>query len=186
MSKKADYFQSLYEVVRVINSSLDPTIVLEKITEQVATAMSCKGCTIRLLDKNKQTLLASGSYGLSKGYLRKGPVEVSKSALDREILAGNFVYMKNVANDTRFQYPEQAKAEGICSILSAPLMVDGKAIGVLRIYSASEREFGDDERDFLFAMANISAIAIENARLHQALKSDYELLTKYNYQVFED
>lgn len=186
MSKKADYFQSLYEVVRVINSSLDPAIVLEKITEQVATAMNCKGCTIRLLDKNRQTLLASGSYGLSKGYLRKGPVEVAKSALDREILAGNFVYMKNVASDTRFQYPEQAKAEGICSILSAPLMVDGKAIGVLRIYSASEREFSDDERDFLFAMANISAIAIENARLHQALKSDYELLTKYNYQVFED
>ena len=35
-------------------------------------------------------------------------------------------------------------------------------------------------------VANISAVAIANARMHEALRKNYELLTSYNYQVFED
>jgi hypothetical protein len=39
---------------------------------------------------------------------------------------------------------------------------------------------------FMLGVANISAIAIENARMHEATRLNYELLTSYNYQVFED
>lgn len=35
-------------------------------------------------------------------------------------------------------------------------------------------------------VANIAAIAIENARMHEATRLNYELLTTYNYQVYED
>lgn len=38
-----DYFRALLEVATVINSSLEPTVVLHKITEQTAKAMNCKG-----------------------------------------------------------------------------------------------------------------------------------------------
>ena len=67
-----------------------------------------------------------------------------------------------------------------------PLMVNGKAIGILRVYSSEERDFTPDECDFMLGVANISAIAIENARMHEATRLNYELLTSYNYQVFED
>jgi GAF domain-containing protein len=40
--------------------------------------------------------------------------------------------------------------------------------------------------DFLHAVADISAMAIENARLHQALKTDYEMLASYEHRIFED
>ena len=66
------------------------------------------------------------------------------------------------------------------------LMVNGKAIGILRVYSSEERDFTPDECDFMLGVANISAIAIENARMHEATRLNYELLTSYNYQVFED
>ena len=65
-------------------------------------------------------------------------------------------------------------------------MVERKPVGVLRIYTNEKRTFAEEERDFLMAVSHISAIAIENARLHEALRSDYELLTQYNYQIFED
>ena len=48
------------------------------------------------------------------------------------------------------------------------------------------RDFTPDECDFMLGVANISAIAIENARMHEATRLNYELLTSYNYQVFED
>ena len=171
----------------VINSSLNPQVVFQKVVEQVALALSCKACTLRLIDRSGKNLLASASYGLSKGYLRKGQVELLKSRIDSDVLtSGKPLYMANVTCDSRFQYPDAAKAEGIVSILVAPLMVDRKPVGVLRIYTESERQFSQDEQDFLMAVSHIAAIAIDNARLHESLRSDFELLTQYNYQVFED
>jgi len=186
-SKDISYFQALYDVVTVINSSLNPQVVLQQVVEQVAKATNTKACTLRLLDRTGKYLLASASTGLSKGYLRKGQVELLKSRLDADVLGkGTPVYIKDVTNDERFQYPEAAKTEGIASILVAPLLVDKKPIGVLRVYTEKVREFSAEEQDFLVAVSNIAAIAIENARLHEALRSDYELLTQFNYQIFED
>lgn len=183
--KECTYYRTLYEVAKGINSSLDPVVVLGAIVEQVAKALSAKACSIRLLDRKGAMLLASTSFGLSKGYLRKGPVEVARSGLDQAVLAGNIVQIKDAGHDPRFQYPEAAKEEGIASLVVLPLMVEGRAIGVLRVYSDREREFDQTEVDFATAIANLSAIAIENARLHQALKTDYELLTAYDYTFHE-
>ena len=47
----------------------------------------------------------------------------------------------------------------------------------LRVYSSEERDFTPDECDFMLGVANISAIAIENARMHEATRLNYELLT---------
>ena len=167
-----DYFRALLEVATVINSSLEPTVVLHKITEQTAKAMNCKASTLRLLDRTGKLLLASAAWGLSSGYMRKGPVEVAKSGLDGEVLKGKLIHLRDACSDGRFQYPESAKAEGLVSVLSA--------------YSSEERDFTPDECDFMLGVANISAIAIENARMHEATRLNYELLTSYNYQVFED
>jgi len=183
--KECAYYRTLYEVAKCINSSLEPATVLRSIVEEVAKALGAKACSIRLLDRRGQTLLASTSYGLSKGYLRKGTVEVAKSRIDQETLAGNIVQIKDAGNDPRFQYPEAAKEEGIVSVMALPLTVDGRSIGVMRLYCDSVREFDRSESDFATAIANLSAIAIENARLHAALKTDYELLTAYEYTFHE-
>lgn len=183
--RECTYYKTLYEVAMGINSSLDPMVVLGAIVEQVAKALSAKACSIRLLDRQGKMLLSSTSYGLSKGYLRKGQVEVAKSGLDQEVLTGKVVQIKDAGGDPRFQYPEAAKEEGIASLVVLPLTVEGRAIGVLRVYSDKERVFDAEEVDFATAIANLSAVAIENARLHQALKTDYELLTAYDYTFHE-
>jgi len=61
-----------------------------------------------------------------------------------------------------------------------------RPIGVLRVYTGERRAFDAEEIGFLQAIANISAIAIENARMHQTLKRQMELINAYDYQVFED
>ena len=183
----ACYFKPLYDVATVINSSLNPQVVLQKVAEATAKALKAKACTLRLLDRSGTKLLASASFGLSKGYLRKGAIELLKSGIDAEVLsAGRTEYIEDAGADARFQYPEAAKTEGLVSILVAPLMVERKPVGVLRIYTGEKRVFTGEDRDFLMAVSHLAAIAIENARLHEALRSDYELLTQYNYQIFED
>lgn len=180
------YFRSLAAAAKVVNSSLEPVKVLKNVTQQTTMALGAKGCTLRLLDRSKAHLLPSAAYGLSETYFRKGSVDVAKSEVDRQALSGMTIHIPNAQNDPRFQYPEAAKAEGIVSVLVVPLMVEGKPVGVMRIYSATERAFEQLELEFVQAVADLSAVAIENARLHQALKTDYEMLVSFEDRIFND
>lgn len=182
-TKPKDYFAALYEVARVINASLSPGDVLEQIVAQVAQTMKVKACSLRLLDARRRKLVMGAQTGLSQGYIRKGPVLVKESGLDRKALKGEPIYLANAQTDPDWQYPEKAKGEGIHSVLVVPLMAEKKAIGVLRAYTAKEREFDENEMRFMQAVANLSAISLENARLHQALRRDYDLLVAHKYRL---
>jgi len=178
-----EYYDALYELARVINASLEPEEVLKQIVSRVSQAMKTKASALRLLDQTGKRLLLGASQGLSKGYIRKGPILVQESGLDRQALAGQAVYLKDAQSDQAFQYRERAKEEGIRSVLVVPLMVENRAIGVLRVYTAEIREFDPDDVKFLEAVANLSAIALENARLHQALKRDFDLMLAHKYRL---
>lgn len=180
-------YKTIYEIAKVTNSSLEPAKVLDRIVEQTTVAMGAKGCFIRLLDKDGATLLPDAYYGLSKRYAQKGPVEVAKSPLDQEVLKGKLVYVADACNDDRFQYPKEAADEGLSSVVVAPLSARGdRVIGVIRVYASETREFTEEELDFLSCIADLSGIALENARMFHALKRTSELAHEYNYQVFED
>jgi signal transduction protein with GAF and PtsI domain len=182
-----DFYRALYEVVRAVNSSLDPQVVLQRITEHVSRSMQVKACSLRLLSEDGKYLLAGASHGLSEGYLRKGRVDLSGSQIDQEVLQGENVSLCDVCEDSRFQYPEAARKEGITSVLAVPLRVPaGRIIGVLRVYSAERREFDSEERDFLNAVADLCALAIDNATAHNRLKTVQELQSAYEYRLFED
>jgi len=181
--KEKDFFRALYEVAKVINASLDPSQVLEKIVESVVRAMNVKACSLRLLGSRKKQLIMSAAFGLSEGYLRKGPVLVKESGLDQKALKGGPIYITDAQTDPDFQYGAAAKTEGIKSVFVVPLMIEKKTIGVLRVYTARIRKFQDKEIQFLEAVANLSAISLENARLHQALKTNYDLLVAHKYRL---
>lgn len=178
-----DYFIPLYDVAKVINASLEPARVLSEIVQCTAAAMEIKACSLRLLDKKKEKLIWAAATGLSTDYIRKGAVVVSESGLDRRALGGETVYIEDASVSSEFQYGEKAESEGIKSVLVTPLMVENKSIGVLRVYSDEVRKFHENEIKFLKAVANLSAIALENARLHQAVQIDYDLLTAHKYRL---
>lgn len=105
--KEKDYFLALYEVAKVISASLDVTKVLEEIVKSVALAVDAKASSIRLLDSRKKALIMGASYGLSKGYLRKGPVLIKESGLDQKAMTGQLIWIKT-PRQTRASSTEQA------------------------------------------------------------------------------
>ena len=168
------YFESLYQIVLRISSSLDLESVLNFVTEEAAKAVGVRAASVRLLDSSGERLEMRAVFGLSEEYLNKGPVEVSRSPVDREILSGNPTQLADVRGDPAFQYPGEAAREGIISIASVPLQVHGRPIGVLRVYSAVPRNFTEPEMHFLVAVGDLAALSIENARLYDQLRQQYE------------
>lgn len=186
MNDNRDFFEALCNALEKIVGSLDHDEVMRNIVESTVQAVGMKACSLRLLDRRRRKLILGCSTGLSEGYIRKGPVLVEESALDREALDGKMVYLENAQTDPRFQYPEKAKQEGIFSVLVAPLTAEGVPIGVIRIYAGEIRRFDDGEMKFLEAMARLSGLALENARMHQTLRGDFDLLVADRYRIDEN
>jgi GAF domain-containing protein len=173
MDKIAEgYYQELYEVAAVLNSARESQAVLHAIVACVAKALGAKGCSLMLLTPDGKALLHTAAHGLSDWYVRKGPVSADKSI--SESLEGKPVAVLNATKDERIQYREQAKKEGIASILSVPMMLREEIIGVIRIYTGTPRQFTTEDTYFVGAVAHLGAIALENARLHEAVRKDYE------------
>ena len=168
------YYHRLYEVAAAVNSARTTEDVLNGIVQNVAEASDAKGCALMLLTPDKSLLLHTAAYGLSDRYVRKGPVSADKSIA--QALEGRPVAVLNAVEDDRIQYQKQAKDEGIASILSVPVLLRGEAIGVMRVYTAKPRHFTDADMYFVGAVANLGAIALENARLYDSAEKDYEAL----------
>jgi len=162
VSRTQRYYRSLYEIAAEINSAGTPDSVLNAIVKTVAEALEAKGCSLMLLTPDRETLLHTADYGLSDQYIRKGPLAADKSI--SEALKGKPVAILNATRDGSVQYREQAEQEGIASMLSAPMLLKENVVGVIRVYTAKQHVFTTDDIDFVQVVANLGAIALENAR----------------------
>lgn len=173
-----NYFRDLYEVAAAISSAGTPERVLKSIVENVTKWLKAKGSSIMLLTPDKKSLIHSISYGLSEAFTAAGPRSVEKSLPETVVGKGRVAIVHDVATEgNRVQFPELAKKEGIVSILAVPMRLRDDIIGQLRVYTGEPRHFSDDDIDFVQAVANLGAIALENARLYEASQKAYEALT---------
>lgn len=166
------HFNALHEAAKAINSTLNLDEALAKIVRATTEATGAKGCSIMLLDEGKMYLVHTATYGLSDQYIRKGVIMADQSLADA--LKGEPVIVSNACSDPRLQYPVEAEKEGIGSMLCVPMAVRDVVIGVIRIYSSQKQDFSQEDVSLLTAIANISAIAIQNARMHDSLRKAYE------------
>jgi signal transduction histidine kinase len=171
--------RTLYETSRAVNSSLNLSQVLSTIVRQASEVMGVKASSIRLLDEERRFLEVSAAYGLSDAYLTKGKVDPQRGEMDRLALQGKPVALQDATVDPRFQYPEEASKEGIRSVLSVPMMLLDRAIGVLRVYTSEVRHFTREETDFLMALASQGAAAIQNARAYRQLQELEEAKSRF-------
>jgi GAF domain-containing protein len=179
-------FQTLYHVARTVNSSLDIMQVLQTIVASTAEALGARACSLRLLGPDGKHLMFGASYGLSPAYRAKGPVLLGDSEVDALALQSGATHVVGDArSDPRFQYPEDAREEGIVSVLVTPLRVQDQPIGILRVYAGTERAFSAEERELAEAIASLSALAIENGRLYERLNRNYQAALEFGQREFD-
>lgn len=165
-SQSIAYFKLFYETTQSILSSTSLQETLDTLVERSVAALKVKGGSLRLVDEQTHQLQQVASCGLSETYLNKGTLSSDQSV--PEVLSGEAVCIQDAFDDPRVQYRDALRAEGINTMLSLPLEASGKAIGVLRLYSAKRRKFSDEEIELVAAMAELGGLAIANARLYAA------------------
>ena len=174
MKKQLLNYETLLKVSQAISHSKDPEEVILMTVESIKSALQAKGCTLFLMNRQTNDLEVAASFGLSEGYLNKGPVSAFRSIA--QTLAVGPVAVYDVTDDPRIQYPDEARQEGISSILSVPVLAGGHIIGALRVYTAEPWEFAMDDINFVQAMAAMAGMAIDMARLYKGMKDSIEIL----------
>ena len=171
--------ETLYtEAEKAIQSSLELKEILHSINKSVVRLFKVKGSSLLILNKKNRTLQLASSTGLSEGYLQKGILDATKS-VPEVLKSSEPVVVQADQFENQLQYPEEARREGISSILSCPLKVQDTISGILRLYSSQSRSFSEEELDLLRKFAEQSARAIENALAYAKVRDDLEALQKF-------
>ena len=166
LRQRINELTAVYNVTMMLADARNLERVLHRTVELVADVMQTKASSLRLIDDERDELVIKAVYNLSGEYLNKGPIRLSTAQIDRQALdIKGYEYVRNLATDPRSQYTEQAKREGIVSMLSVGMRYKGKPMGVLRVYTDQERTFTPQQIDLMKAIAAQAAAAIENARL---------------------
>jgi signal transduction histidine kinase len=166
---KVRLFESLASVSRTINSTLNLDEALRVITREACELMRARMCSLMLLDESREWLDLRASCGAGNAYINKPRLGAAESLIGVVVRRKKALQVANVQADTRYQNVELARREGLVSLLSVPLVFAGQTIGALSVYTAKPYNFSNEEIKILGALAELSAIAIEKARLYERI-----------------
>ncbi|HTQ51802.1 MAG TPA: GAF domain-containing protein [Candidatus Acidoferrales bacterium] len=166
---KARLFESLASVSRTINSTLNLDEALRVITREACVLMRARMCSLMMLDESREWLDLRANYGGGKAYLKKPRLSVEESVLGVVVRRKKPMQLENVQTSSRYQNVDVARREGLISLLSVPLLFAGQVTGTLSVYTGQPYNFSNEEIRILSALAELSGIAIEKARLYERI-----------------
>jgi adenylate cyclase len=171
--------RALADTAGIVNSSLDPTEVLNRVMDTVIQLTGAERGYIVLKNHETGEMEYRIARGIDREQLGKSDFVVSSSIVNEVANSGVPVLTENAKEDKRFDGRESIVNFQLRSILAVPLKARGEVIGVVycdnRIMAGL---FKQHEMNLLIAFANQAAVAIENARLFEDLRVQLAQVTE--------
>ncbi len=155
---------ALLTISRAITSEKYLEDILRLIVTVTAEVMGSKICSLMLIDEDGK-LHVKATQSISKEYNKKRILEIGKGVVGKVASENRPAIVRDVRKREDYLYPEMARKEGLVSLLSVPLAVKNRVIGVINCYTSRPHDFSDSEVTVLTTIANQAAIAIENTEL---------------------
>lgn len=152
-------------ISKAITSDLYIEDILKLIVTVTAEVMGSKICSLMLLDEDRNELMIRATQAVSEAYIKKPNIRIGEGAAGRVFKENKPLVILDVKKDPIYINKEVAKKEKLCSLLSVPLNIKDKPIGVINCYTSRPHKFTEAEIKILTAVANQAAVAIKNAEL---------------------
>jgi sigma-B regulation protein RsbU (phosphoserine phosphatase) len=160
------------DVCRLINSTLELSEVLERIMTTSKEIMQADACSLLLVDENTDELVFQVAHGSVGDQLKQGfRLPRGKGIGGHVCDTGAPLLIADAYQDPRFHRDfDQRTGYRTRSILCVPLKVKDRVIGVSQVINKLDgTAFTQDDCEILSMLNMHAAVAIENARMHQAL-----------------
>ncbi|HLF27159.1 MAG TPA: GAF domain-containing protein [Anaerolineae bacterium] len=168
--RRADELEAVRATLADISGELDLSRVLRTVLERSVALLGVTGGDLGIYDEERKELVIVASYNLERDYsgthLALGEGAAGQVALTREpLIIDDYLHWEGRSP----QYTETCWR----SIVSAPLLVGGRLVGVVSITDSNPaRKLGPGDLRLLNLFTPQAAIAIENARLYAAVQHE--------------
>jgi sigma-B regulation protein RsbU (phosphoserine phosphatase) len=176
LNMPAEVLATLVEISEEINSSLDLDEVLQKTATLVKRLVDYEIFGVMLLEETTQRLYHRFTIGYGDEATKDWQIPLGQGITGTAAATGRAVRVADVREDPRYINI----IDSVRSELVVPLIVKGQSIGVLDIQSTQLDYFTRDQQSILTLMASRLAVAIENARLFERVRSHADTLRVLN------
>src|SRR5436189_240984 len=163
MRRQITQLSTLAEVSQAITSPLYLEEILRLILEMAARMLDAKTCSLMLVDEATGELVIAAAQSAGQAYLNRPKLKVGEGITGQVAAQAKPIAIVDVLVEPRFLAKEMAEQEGLRALLSVPLVVREKVIGVVNCYKARPHRFTDAETKLLTTLANQTALAIDVA-----------------------
>lgn len=169
---------TLVELARVISETLDPGEVAQRVVDRLQPLFRARAAVLFVVRENGGLveLAAAGDPGDALGrpiVLPRGAGFLGLAVRERAVL-----HTRNTLTDPRVEHPPELRARFARlqhrALLAVPLLMRDDVVGVLAIADRDGRVFTEEEVGLAQALAGLLAVALANARLHDALRISEE------------
>ncbi|MFH1062675.1 MAG: GAF domain-containing protein [Candidatus Omnitrophota bacterium] len=165
IKSEKSYINALGKISKAITSDLYLEDMLKLIVTVTANVMHAKICALWLLDEKNQSLKIKATQALSSEYLKERTINVGEGVVGMVAKTKQPIIIADVLQDPQYKEKKLAKKENLVSMLSVPMMVKKKVIGVINCYTTKKYDFEKSDVEVLITVANQAAVAIENTEL---------------------
>ncbi|MDQ7821808.1 MAG: GAF domain-containing protein [Candidatus Eremiobacteraeota bacterium] len=167
-------YKALLGACTCINSTLDLTALLETITRQTMEIMEAEASSLLLVEPGGRYLTFRVAIGEVASMLKDVQIKTGEGIAGTVALSGKPLLIHDARKEPRF-FAGVDEQTGFTTktLLCAPLMTKKRIHGVIEVINKKDEQLFDErDMDFLMAMANQAAIAIENALLYQQISTE--------------
>ena len=157
--------EALTIISRAITSDQYLEDILRLIVLVTAEAMNSKVCSLWLLDDKTQSLTIRATQSINRDYLKKRSLKVGEGVVGNVAQYNKPYICPNVMEDSLFKEKALARKMGLISMLSVPMSVRERVIGVINCYTSIPHNFTETEQNLFTTVANQAAVAIFNTEL---------------------
>ncbi len=165
VSRQAQTLTVLNEIATELASILDLDALLERVGQLLRRLIDYQMFTIMLLDPKSETLITRYAWRFGYAHAPSRRISIKSGLVGAAVREWRLINVPDVRKDTRYlaMNPETR------SELIVPLFYKGRVIGVLDLEHTRAGFFNEEHERMLTTLAAQVAIAIENARLYQAV-----------------
>jgi two-component sensor histidine kinase len=165
MQQQIQELSTLAEISRTVTSPLYIDEMLGVVTKMAAQVMSAKATSLHLIDDTTGRLVLRATYDIQTKDDQFSSLAVGQSITGQVAQGGQPIIVPDVNKEQNYLNRTFAEQEGWVSLLSVPLIVRDRIVGVFSCYTGVYHEFTPKEVELFQTLANQTALAIENARL---------------------
>ncbi|MDP1713349.1 MAG: PAS domain S-box protein [Anaerolineales bacterium] len=185
IQRQLEHLTALSAIDRVITSSFDLRLIFSEILKHVTTELGIDAADILVLNSSLQMLEFSAGRGFRTKAAEKAQVRLGESHAGRVALERQLVKILNLKDQPdNLLLSKRLAGEDFVCYYGVPLIAKGQVKGVLEVFHRTALEPDAEWLDFLNALAEQTAIAIDNATLFDRLqRSNSELVLAYDATI---